>query len=74
MIQAGGNTLHSRIHELINPTMNKEEMPQQQKEFMIVLIYKSGDKTVVITEEYYCYQLCTKFIQYSSLKVNSVCR
>jgi hypothetical protein len=29
MIQAGGNTLHSQIHILINYICNKDEMPQQ---------------------------------------------
>jgi hypothetical protein len=32
LIQAGGNTLCSEIHKLINSILNKEELPQQWKE------------------------------------------
>jgi hypothetical protein len=39
LIQAGGNTLCSEIHRLINSIWNKEELPQQQKEFIIILTY-----------------------------------
>jgi hypothetical protein len=45
MIQAGGNTLHSDIHKRINCIWNKEELPEQWKESVIVPIYKKGDKT-----------------------------
>jgi hypothetical protein len=45
LIQAGGNTLHSEIHKLINCIWNKEELPEQWKESIIVPIYKKGDKT-----------------------------
>jgi hypothetical protein len=34
------NTLHSEIHKLINLICNKEELPQQWKESIIVHIYK----------------------------------
>jgi hypothetical protein len=42
--QAGGNVLHSEIHVLINSIWNKEELPQQWKEYIILPIYKT-DKT-----------------------------
>jgi hypothetical protein len=45
LIKAGGETLHSEIHELICSVWNKEELPQQWKESIIVPIYKKGDKT-----------------------------
>jgi hypothetical protein len=45
LIQAGGKTLLSAIHELINSIWNKEELPDQWKESIIVPIYKKGDKT-----------------------------
>jgi hypothetical protein len=45
LIQARGNTLCSEIHELINCICNKEELPQQWKESIIVSIYKKGDET-----------------------------
>jgi hypothetical protein len=44
LIQAGWNTLRSEIHILINCIWNKEELPEQWKESIIVSIYKKGDK------------------------------
>jgi hypothetical protein len=41
LIQVGGNTLRSEIHKRI---WNKEEMPEQWKESIIVPIYKKGNK------------------------------
>jgi hypothetical protein len=45
LIQAGGNTLHSQINTLINCIWNKEELPQQWKESVIVPAYIKGNKT-----------------------------
>jgi hypothetical protein len=47
LIQAGGggHILRSEIQNLINCIWNKEELPQQWKESIIVPIYKKGDKT-----------------------------
>jgi hypothetical protein len=44
-IQAGYETLLSAIHKLINPIWNKEELPNQWKESLIVPFHKKGDKT-----------------------------
>jgi hypothetical protein len=44
-IKAGGEILYSEIHRLICSIWNKEELPQQWKEFIIVPFYKKGDKT-----------------------------
>jgi sorting nexin-29 len=44
LIQAGRNTLRSDIHKFINCIWNKEELPEQWMEFIIVPIYKKGDK------------------------------
>jgi hypothetical protein len=43
--KAGGMTIHSEVHKLINSVWNKEELPEQWKELIIVPIYKKGDKT-----------------------------
>jgi hypothetical protein len=43
--QAGGEILLSAIHKLINCVWNKEELPVQWKESIIVPIHKKGDKT-----------------------------
>jgi hypothetical protein len=45
LIKAGGETLYSEIQRLICCIWNKEELPQQWKESIIVPIYKKGDKT-----------------------------
>jgi hypothetical protein len=45
LIQAGGVTLLFAIHKLINSVWNKEELPDQWKESIIVPIHKKGDKT-----------------------------
>jgi hypothetical protein len=45
LIQAGGETLHSEIHKLIILIWNKEELPHQCKESIVVPIHKKGDKT-----------------------------
>jgi hypothetical protein len=43
IIQSGGNILLFKIHKLNNSIWNKEELPQQWKESIIVPMY--GDKT-----------------------------
>jgi hypothetical protein len=43
--QSRGETLYSEIHRLICCIWNKEELPQQWRESIIVPIYKMGDKT-----------------------------
>jgi hypothetical protein len=45
LIEAGGEMLLSAIHKLSNSVWNKEELPDQWKEFIIVPIHKKGDKT-----------------------------
>jgi hypothetical protein len=45
LIQAGSEILLSAIHKLINSVWNKEELPDQWKEYIIVPIHKNGDKT-----------------------------
>jgi hypothetical protein len=44
-IKAESETLCSDIHKLIHSIWNKEEMPQQWKESVIVPIHKKGNKT-----------------------------
>jgi hypothetical protein len=45
LIQAGGKILLSAIHKLINSVYNKEKLPDQWKESIIVPAHKKGDKT-----------------------------
>jgi len=43
--KAGGRTIRSEIHQLINSIWNKEEHSEEWKESIIAPIYKKGDKT-----------------------------
>jgi hypothetical protein len=45
LIQSGGEILLSVIHKLFNSIWNKEELPDQWKESIIVPVHKNGDKT-----------------------------
>jgi hypothetical protein len=54
MVNAECITIRSEIHKLINSVRNKEELPEEWKESVIVPICKSGDKTD-------CSQIRTKF-------------
>ena len=68
LIKAGGRTIRSEIHKLINAAWNKEELPEEWKEYIIVPIYKD-DETVVIIEAYQFFQLRTKFYPTSFCEV-----
>ena len=62
LIKAGCRTIHSEIHKLINSILNKEELPEDWKESIIVPIYKKVIKQIlVIIEAYHFSQLCIKF-------------
>ena len=41
-IKAGGGNIGSEINKLINSIWNKEELPEEWKESIIVPIYKKG--------------------------------
>ncbi|PNF27714.1 hypothetical protein B7P43_G13761 [Cryptotermes secundus] len=45
LIQAGGEILRSKIHNLITPIWHKEKLPDQWKESIIVPVHMKGDKT-----------------------------
>ncbi|PNF23216.1 hypothetical protein B7P43_G02735 [Cryptotermes secundus] len=45
LIQAGGEILRSKIHNLITSIWHKEKLPDQWKESIIVPVHKKGDKT-----------------------------
>ena len=44
-VKACGKKTHFEIHKLINSVWNKEELPEEWKESIIVAIYKKGDTT-----------------------------
>ena len=45
LIKAGGRTIRYEIRKLINSVWNKEELPEEWKESIILPIYNKGDKT-----------------------------
>ena len=45
LIKEGGRTIRYQIHILIVSIWNKEELPEEWKESIIVPIHKKGDKT-----------------------------
>ena len=45
LIKAGGSTIRCAIHKLIIAIWNKEELPGEWKELIIVPVHKKGDKT-----------------------------
>jgi len=45
LIKAGGKTIRSEIHKLIISIWNKEELPEEWKESIMVPVYKKGNKT-----------------------------
>ena len=45
LIKEGGRTIHYQIQKLIVSIWNKEELPKEWKESIIVPIHKKGDKT-----------------------------
>jgi hypothetical protein len=45
LIKAGGRIIRSEIHKLIIFVWNKEGLPEEWKESVIMPIYKKGDKT-----------------------------
>jgi hypothetical protein len=44
-INAAGRTIRSEIYKFINSIWNKEELPEQWKESIVVPVYMKGDKT-----------------------------
>ena len=45
LIKAGGRTIFFEIHKYTNSIWNKEELPEEWKDSIIIPIYKKGDKT-----------------------------
>jgi len=50
-IKAEGRTIRSEIHNLINSICNREEVPEEWKESIIVPIYQRAIKEIVVIIE-----------------------
>jgi len=62
LIKAGGRKICSEIHKLINSNWNKEELPEEWKESIIVPAHEKGNKTECSNyiQAYHFCQLRTK--------------
>jgi hypothetical protein len=56
-----GGIMHSEIHKLSMLIWNKEQLPHQWKESIVVTIHKKDNETALIIEAYQCCQLHTTF-------------
>jgi len=75
LIKARDRTICCAIHKLIISIWNKEEVPEDWKESIIVPIHKKGDKTDCNNYRGISLLPTTyKLFQHSPLKVNSICR
>jgi hypothetical protein len=75
LTKAGGEALCSDIYKLICSIWNKEKLPQQWKESIIVPIYKRLIKLIVIIMEESSFINCLQnFIEHSSGQFNSICQ
>jgi len=45
LIKAGGRTIRCEIHKIITSIWNKEELPEEWKQPIILCIYKKGNRT-----------------------------
>ena len=74
LIKAGGRTIRREIHKHINSIWNKEELPEELKESIIVPIYKKGDKTDCSKCRGISLVSCVQNnVQHPTVKVNSIC-
>jgi hypothetical protein len=76
LIQARGKTLLSAMHKLINSVWNKEELPDQWREFIIIPIHKKSDKTDINNYRgmSFAINFIQNFIKYPSLEVKLIHR
>ena len=76
LTKAGCRTIRYEIHILIISIWNKEELFEEWKESIILLVYKKGDKAYF--SKYRGIALFAKyiqnFIQHPAVKANSICR
>jgi len=74
LIKAGGRTIPCEILKLIISIGNKEELPEEWKESIIVPIYNKDDKTDCSIYRDIPVNYIHNFIQHPTVKVNFICR
>jgi hypothetical protein len=75
VIQAGGEIVHSEIHEIINSLWNLKNWHNINSALLLQLyMRKSLNVTVIITEDY-CFQILAEFFtQFKTLYEYEVCK
>jgi hypothetical protein len=73
LIKAVGRTIRCDIHKLINSVWNKEELPDEWKESIIIPIYKKGDKADSNNYRGTIANYVQNFVQHPALKDNPIC-
>jgi hypothetical protein len=73
LIKARGRTIRCEIHNLIISVWNKEKLPGEWKQLIIVPIYKKGFKQITVIKGAYHFANIVQNIQNRVLKVNSIC-
>ena len=74
LIKAGGRTIRSEIHKLVNSTWTRRNCLRSGRSRSLCLFIKRVTKRiVVITEAYGFCQIRTEFYPKSYVKVNSIC-
>ena len=69
----GGKTICSEIHKLIISIWNKEELPEEWKESIIVSVYKKGIKQIAVLMGAFA-NYVQNFVHHPAVRVNSICR
>jgi hypothetical protein len=74
LIKVGNRTIRCEIHKINNSIWNKEELPEEWKESIIVPIIRMVIKeTVLIIEVYHFVSCVQNFTQHPAVEVNSIC-
>jgi len=76
LTKAGGRTIRYEIHKLIISIWNKEELPEEWKELIIVPLYTRAIKQIVVIIGgcNFFTSYVQNFIQHPAVKDNSICR
>jgi hypothetical protein len=74
LINAGGRTICCEVHKCVNSIWNKEELPEDCKESIIVPIYENGGEIDCNCRGISVLLIHTHFVQHPAVKANTICR